>query len=63
MADSAKDLLMGQVNGGRGHLKYMIRVLKEPAKFNAILLTWVMFGGFMCLISSALELAVLTNWV
>lgn len=61
VANTTKDLMMGEVTAGRRSTKQVIHADKEPAKFNAVLLTHFSLGGFMLFASSFVFLGVLTN--
>jgi hypothetical protein len=55
--------MMGEVTAGLRSTKQVILADKEPAKFNAILLTHFSIGGFMLITSSFVFFGVLTNRV
>jgi hypothetical protein len=63
VANTTKDLMMGEVTAGLRSTKQVILADKEPAKFNAILLTHFSIGGFMLITSSFVFFGVLTNRV
>lgn len=63
VASTTKDLMMGEVTAGRRSTKQVIHADKEPAKFNAILLTHFSLGGFMLITSSFVFFGVLANRV
>lgn len=61
VACTAKDFLLGEVTAGSRSTKHVVFADKEPAKFNAILITHLSLGGFMLITSSFVFLGVLTN--
>ncbi len=61
VANSAESFLTGEVTAGRRSTKQVVYASREPAKFNAILLTHFTLGGLMLVGSGLGVLGVLTN--
>lgn len=48
LAKSAQSFFTGTVEAGGQSSRHLVHALEEPAKFNAILLTDFLVGGFLC---------------